>query len=103
MPLFEGAIVDRLGVRASLIIFFVINLLGNLIFALGGAYQSWAVILIGRAVLGVGLYASTIAVTVIVTKWFINENLNLAYAIMAISWGPGTLLSGYLTPLLYGK
>ena len=103
LPLFEGAIVDRLGLRASLVLFFIINLVGNFIFALGGSIGSWSVMLIGRAVLGVGLYAMTIAVTVITTKWFINGNLNLAYALMAITWGPATFLAGYVTPLLYGK
>lgn len=37
------------------------------------------------------------------TKWFINGNLNLAYALMYVSWGPGTFLAGYLTPIMYGK
>jgi hypothetical protein len=46
---------------------------------------------------------STVSVNVITTKWFINSNLNLAYAIMALSFGPATLASGILTPLLYGK
>lgn len=92
-----------MGLRASLVLFFVVNLLGNFVFALGGHLDSWTTMLVGRAILGVGLYAETIAVTVIVTKWFINSNLNFAYAIMAITWGPATFLSGWLTPLLYGK
>lgn len=103
LPLFEGAIVDRLGLRTSFILFFILNLVGNLIFAIGGSIESWTLMLVGRTVLGIGLYAMTLAVTVLVTKWFINSNLNLAYALMIITWGPATFLSGYVTPLLYGK
>lgn len=45
---------------------------------------------------------STVSITVIVTKWFINSNLNLAYALMSVTWGPSTMLSSIITPNLYG-
>ena len=78
------------------------NLLGALFMGIGGAYSSWGLILFGRFLGGVGIMTSCVTVTVLATKWFINSNLNLAYAIMAITWGPATLLASYITPALYG-
>jgi MFS family permease len=69
---------------------------------LGGAYTSWSLILLGRMFNGIGTNVSTVVVTVLTTKWFINDRLNLAYALMAISWGPTTFLCSYITPKLYG-
>lgn len=69
---------------------------------IGGASQSWGLILFGRTISGIGVMISTVTCTVLTTKWFINDKLNLAYALMAISWGPCTFLSSYLTPKIYG-
>ena len=65
-------------------------------------YQSWSLILLGRMFNGIGVNNSTVVITVLTTKWFINDRLNLAYALMAISWGPITFLCSYVTPKLYG-
>jgi MFS family permease len=77
-------------------------LIGNLILGIGGASESWGLILFGRLIGGIGIMTCTVTVTVLVTKWFINSNLNLAYALLAVSWGPTTLLSSIITPKLYG-
>jgi MFS family permease len=59
-------------------------------------------ILVGRLVGGIGLMTGTVTVTVLTTKWFINSNLNLAYSLLALSWGPITLVASVVTPALYG-
>jgi MFS family permease len=70
---------------------------------IGGASTSWGLILFGRLCCGIGNMCGTITCTVLVTKWFINENLNFAYSLFSISWGPFSLLASYLTPTLYGS
>ena len=80
----------------------MIGLLGSLFMGIGGASTSWGMILLGRTFSGIGMMISMVCISVIVTKWFINDKLNLAYAFMAITWGPASFLASYLTPMLYG-
>ena len=102
LPLFGGAIIDRMGIRESITLFFMLNLVGNFVFALGGVYKSFTLILIGRGIFGTGNFTSMTALTVIVTKWFISSNLNLAYGLMSISWGISAMVSAVVTPMVYG-
>jgi MFS family permease len=102
LPLFGGAIIDRFGIRESISLFFFLNLLGNFVFSLGGVYESFTLMIVGRAIFGTGNFTSMTALTVIVTKWFISSNLNLAYGLMTISWGLSAMASAIFTPMLYG-
>jgi len=102
LPLFGGAIIDRMGIRESITLFFFVNLLGNFVFALGGVYENFTIMVVGRAIFGMGNFTSMTALTVIVTKWFISSNLNLSYGLMSITWGITAMLSAVFTPILYG-
>ena len=54
VPLFGGFIIDTMGVRYALVAFYALCLIGNLIFAIGGSYDSYTTILIGRGIFGCG-------------------------------------------------
>jgi len=103
LPLFGGVIIDRMGIRESVTLFFMLNLIGNFIFALGGVYESFTLMLVGRCIFGTGNFTSMTALTVIVTKWFISSNLNLAYGLLSVSWGLSAMVSAIVTPILYGS
>ena len=54
VPLFSGFIIDTIGLRPVLLGSYLICLFGNLIFAIGGSYDSYTTILIGRFFMGCG-------------------------------------------------
>jgi len=70
--------------------------------SIGGAYLSWGLILFGRTLIGISVMVSIVCVSVITGKWFMNKNLNLAYALMASSWGTASMISSIISPILYG-
>jgi MFS family permease len=76
--LIGGLIVDRIGTRKSIFIFSVLCLLGALLTAVGG---SLAIILSGRAVLGLGAESLIVAVTTALAKWFKGKELSFAFGV----------------------
>jgi len=52
LPVFGGIAVDRYGAPQMLTVFCSLLVLGEFIFALGVRYRSWAVMFLGRSVLG---------------------------------------------------
>ena len=103
LPLFAGYIIDTLGVRSAIFLFYSICLFGNLIFAIGGSYYSFTTILVGRGLFGIGNETCMQAVTVLITKWFIDGNLNLAYALNGVALGFSGMAAGITSPILFGK
>jgi MFS family permease len=76
--LIGGVIVDRAGTRKSIFIFSVLCLAGALLTAVGG---SLAIMLAGRAVLGLGAESLIVAVTTALAKWFKGKELSFAFGI----------------------
>jgi MFS family permease len=71
-----GLIIDRLGLRKSLIIFGVLCLLGPGINAASG--QLW-IMAMGRLVFGMGAESLNVAVTTALAKWFKGKELSFAF------------------------
>ena len=103
LPLFAGYMIDTLGVRWAIFLFYSICLIGNLIFAIGGAYYNYTTILVGRGLFGIGNETCSQAVVVLITKWFIEGHLNLAYALNGVSLGFAGMAAGITSPMLFGK
>jgi MFS family permease len=54
IPLFGGYIIDKFGVRYALFGTYVVCLIGNLIFSIGGSKLNYTMILVGRSIFGIG-------------------------------------------------
>ena len=54
LPFFGGYFICRLGARVCLLVFILLEVCGQLTFAFGIAQKSWAVILLGRTIFGLG-------------------------------------------------
>ena len=76
--LLGGIIIDRIGTKKSIAIFAVICLLGALLTAAQG---NFAVMVTGRAVLGLGAESLIVAVTTALAKWFKGKELSFAFGI----------------------
>ena len=76
--LIGGILVDKLGTKKSIAIFSVLCLLGALLTAAKG---SFAVMVSGRAVLGLGAESLIVAVTTALAKWFKGKELSFAFGV----------------------
>ena len=70
LPLLGGVLVDRAGVRFSLLLFSTLITLGQCLFAAGGSAASMELMLIGRALFGLGGESLAVAQSALVTQWF---------------------------------
>ena len=76
--LIGGIMIDRLGIRKSLLIFSGLCFLGALLTALRGNFP---VMVAGRTLLGLGAESQIIAVTTALAKWFKGKELSFAFGI----------------------
>jgi MFS family permease len=73
-----GFIIDRLGLRKSLMIFGILCLIGPAITASAGKLS---VMCIGRLVFGMGAESLNVAVTAALARWFKGKELSFAFGI----------------------
>jgi len=73
-----GLIIDRLGLRKSLMIFGLLSLLGPAITASSGALPIMAA---GRLIFGMGAESLNVAVTAALARWFKGKELSFAFGL----------------------
>src|SRR5271165_6171631 len=76
--LIGGILVDRLGIKKSLLIFSALILVGAILTALRGNFYTMVA---GRAVLGLGAESQIVAVTTALARWFKGKELSFAFGI----------------------
>jgi len=92
--LISGPIIDRIGVKASIMIFGTLTSISALVTALSSEYY---VMLAGRLLLGFGAEPLIVAITTALAKWFKGKELGFAFGInltiarlgsFAADWSP---------------
>lgn len=73
-----GFIIDRFGLRKSLMLFGILSLLGPAITAATG---SFAIMAIGRLIFGMGAESLNVAVTAGLARWFRGKELSFAFGL----------------------
>jgi MFS family permease len=76
--LIGGKLIDRFGIRRSLMLFSALCLAGAMLTAFRG---SFATMLAGRTLLGLGAESQIVAVTVALARWFKGKELGFAFGI----------------------
>jgi len=76
--LIGGILIDRFGIRKALFFFSSLCVLGAILTALRG---SFALMVTGRTVLGLGAESQIVAVTVALARWFKGKELSFAFGI----------------------
>jgi MFS family permease len=76
--LLGGYLIDRIGLRKSIMIFSALCLFGAVLTAYKG---SFATIVAGRAVLGLGAESMIVAITTALAKWFKGKELSFAFGL----------------------
>ena len=98
MPLIGGCLSDKLGKRTTLLIFVVFLCVGQGIFALGGYWLNFNLMVVGRVIYGIGCESMYVGQSVILTEWFINYELQLAMGMSSCVPLLGSFLGGAVVP-----
>lgn len=98
LPLFGGVFLDKVGIRAGLILFTVILTFGQLIFAFGVNAELYWLALLGRFVFGLGGECMTVAQSTIVSQWFKGKELAFAFGLNLSISRLGSTLNGLIEP-----
>jgi len=92
--IFAGIIIDKIGVKVSILIFGIICSIAALVTAMGSDLY---VMLAGRLLLGIGAEPLIVAITTALAKWFKGKELGFAFGInltiarlgsFAADWSP---------------
>jgi len=98
LPLLGGVLVDRAGVRFSLLLFSTLITLGQCLFAAGGSAASMELMLIGRALFGLGGESLAVAQSALVTQWFRGKELAMALGVNLSVARLGSVVNNTLSP-----
>lgn len=98
---FSGYFVERAGVVTSAYVFCLTMLIGQVIIAFGIMYQSYALLVIGRAFYGIGGEGMIIVQPTVNEYWFSGNMLSLSNGICQSLNFAGTMLGNYYIPKIY--
>ena len=101
LPFFGGSIVDQVGASVCAIIFSILLLVGQIIFATGSHLRSWTVMLVGRTIYGLGQENIAIAQSVLLADWFVGSRaLSLAFGVSLSISRLGSVLNNFVSPVV---
>jgi MFS family permease len=83
IPLLGGALIDRIGARVVFIITCMFCVLGQLVCAVGGFAGWFWLMLIGRAVFGVGGEVLQGSQSTIISNWFKPHELSVTHLLVS--------------------
>ncbi len=78
LPFFGGLLIDKIGVRVALIGFAGLLIVGQTVVAFGASHQSFAMMVTGRVIFGLGGESLTVAQSAITAKWFKGKEVAFA-------------------------
>ena len=81
LPLFGGLIIDKIGIRIGMITFSFVIVFGQAIMWFGAYDNSFAWLLVGRVIIGLGGDSLCVAQSAITTYWFKDNMIAGALAI----------------------
>lgn len=100
LPLLGGFVVDRFGPTRCMIGYSLCVWLGQVLFAAGLAQKSWTIMLLGRAVFGIGGESICVANSTLLTDWFDPSERALAFGILLAISRLGSVLNNVVSPLV---
>eukprot|EP00941_MAST-03F_sp_MAST-3F-sp1_P004941 g4941.t1 len=91
VPLFGGLLVDRIGLKTTLITFSFITFVGNVMIALGVSEASYILMMIAQVINGIGGESFAVACNTILSDWFDPRQLPLAMGLKSLIGLLGTV------------
>lgn len=103
LPLVGGLIIDKMGVRVGTFVFSSILILGQTIFMLGGYYEKYWLMMMGRFVFGLGGECLVVSQSTVISQWFKANEIALALGLNITASRLGSSVNSALTPILYSS
>ncbi|CAD8147772.1 unnamed protein product [Paramecium pentaurelia] len=98
LPFFGGILIDKIGVRVSILIFSSILILGQSIVVIGGYSLSYGTMLAGRCIFGIGSESLNAAQAAIMSQWFQGGQVSLALGLCLSIPKLGSALNSLVSP-----
>ena len=97
-----GILVDRiLGKRLGIFLFMVVTTIGQLVMALGGFFDMFWLMVVGRFIIGVGGEIALITSNAFVAVWFRGKEITFVFALLGTSGCLGGAGGLYLNQIFY--
>ncbi|XP_068141725.1 lysosomal dipeptide transporter MFSD1 isoform X1 [Drosophila tropicalis] len=98
-----GFLIDRVfGIRLGTIIYMLIVLLGQLIFATGGVLGQFWLMIVGRFIFGIGAESLAVAQNSYAVLWFKGKELNMVFGLQLSVARFGSTVNFWIMQPLYG-
>mmetsp|Transcript_26194 Transcript_26194/g.23054 ORF Transcript_26194/g.23054 Transcript_26194/m.23054 type:complete len:297 (-) Transcript_26194:511-1401(-) len=101
LPFVGGYLLDYFGIKFGVILYNGLICVGQLLFCLGCHLGNYSLLILGRAVFGIGAESLNVAQSTIVNKWFLNKELSTALGISLCICRLGSSLNSYLSPIFF--
>jgi len=101
VPFFGGALIDSIGVRATMFITSLLVLIGQTTVTLGAAMPSFNVMILGRIIFGFGYATLENALLIMLSKWFLRKNMSFAWGFARCGLRTSSALNSVLCPKFY--
>lgn len=101
VPLFLGALIDRLGSRISLLLGSLILVIGDIITFIGAINANLNVVLAGQLIFGLGTDSMVISKVKIMQKWFKGKDFALATGLSVVLIAVCIIAVSSLSPVLF--
>lgn len=101
IPFLMGGLLDIYGTRALLMLLSGIVCIGQGIFAIGGQFKIFPVMLFGRLIFGFGGESLAVAQARLITDWFSGNELCLAIGITLAISRLGLVCNNVLSPIIH--
>ena len=107
LPFFGGYLVDRFGVRRTMILFTFFLVVGQTLFALGASIShgrgggAYGVMILGRFVYGLGGESLCVAAQTLLAEWFMGKEMALAMGINLSVSRLGSVVNDQTSVALY--
>lgn len=97
-----GFLIDRVfGIRLGTIIYMLIVLLGQLIFAAGGFMGKFWIMIVGRFIFGIGAESLAVAQNSYAVLWFKGKELNMVFGLQLSVGRVGSTVNFWIMQPLY--
>ena len=101
LTLLGGICIDKLGYRWGITIFSILITFSQLIITLSSIFNSYTLLLVGRAFFGINSENLIVSQAAIISLWFSGKESALAMGLIMTIPELGSALNSFLSPLFY--
>ena len=94
----SGYFAEKYGLRFTLFLFCMLCFIGQFFFTLGGSFENYVIMLLGRFLFGIGLFVLEVCQDVLIIEWFFDRELALALGLRFSTCRIGSALTIFFTP-----